>query len=218
MNDSMNIEQYQRTKSTTFHWLAALSFAAAVTVGFAGCKGTTPAFSQAFGGFGAPARVPPPAQGSFQVPSSYSSGVGTSGSSPSSGLGSSSFGNGPKTSQTNLPSSNLFNSISNAQSQLLSATNNARNTVNRTADNINSSVELASARVDRLEQGVVQAGAIVAEAATQPIITSQPQPPSSNYANSAYPATQPAATTSNSGSIGDIDQSANASWRTPVLP
>ena len=217
MNDSMNIEQYQSTKSKTFHWLAALSFAATVTAGFAGCKGTTPAFSQAFGGFGAPARVPPPAQGSFQVPGSYTGGAGTSGSSSSSGLGGSSFGNGPKTGQANLPTSNLFNSISNAQSQLVAATNNARNTVNRTADNINSSVELASARVDRLEQGVVQAGAIVAEAATQPI-TIQPQQPSSNYSNSAYPATQPTAPTSNSGSISDGDQSANASWRTPVRP
>lgn len=215
----MNIEQYQRTKSTTFHWLATLSFAAAVTTGFAGCKGTMPAFSQAFGGFGAPARVPPPAQGSFQVPGSYSGGVGASGSSSSSGLGGSSFGNGPKTSQANLPTSNFLNSISNAQTQLLAATNNARNTVNRTADNINSSVELASARVDRLEQGVVQAGAIVAEAATQPIITTPAQQPSSNYPNSTYPATQPTTvTTSNTGSIGDSDQSANASWRTPVRP
>ncbi len=213
----MNIEQYQRTKSTTFHWLAAVSFGAAVTAGFAGCKGTTPAFSQAFGGFGAPARVPPPAQGSFQVPGSYTGGTGTTGSSSSSGLGGSSFGNGPRTSQTNLPTSNLFNSISNAQSQLVAATNNARNTVNRTADNINSSVELASARVDRLEQGVVQAGAIVAEAATQPI-TMQPQQPISNFTNSASPTTQTTAPTSNSGSISDGDQSSNASWRTPVRP
>ena len=214
----MNIEQYQRAKTTSFHWLASLSFAAAIASGLAGCKGTTPAFSQAFSGFGAPARVPPPAQGSFQVPGSYSGAAGTSGGTSNSGLGGSSFGNGPKTSQANLPNSNLFNSISSAQSQILAATNNARNTVNRTADNINSSVELASARVDRLEQGVAQASAIVAEAATEPIISTPAQMPSSTYSNSAYSTPQPTGTLTNSGSISDNDQSANASWRTPVRP
>ena len=218
MNDSMNIEQYQPAKTTTFHWFATLSFAAAITAGFAGCKGTMPAFSQAFSGFGAPARVPPPAQGSFQVPGSYSGGAGASGSSSSSGLGGSSFGNGPKTTQANLPSDNLFNSISNAQSQILAATNNARNTVNRTADDINSSVELASARVNRLEQGVSQASAIVAEAASEPILNNPAQLPSSTYSNSAYSDPQSTATSSNSGRIGDSDQSVNASWRTPVRP
>jgi len=215
MNDSMNIEQYQPAKTITFHWFATLSFAAAIAAGFAGCKGTMPAFSQAFGGFGAPARVPPPAQGSFQVPGSYSGAAGTSGSSSSSGLGGSSFGNGPKTTQTSLPSSNLFNSISNAQSQILAATNNARNAVNRTADNVNSSVELASARVDRLDQARVQAGAIFTEAVNEPINVRPAQMPNSTYSDSAP---QSVEANSNTGRIGDSDQSGNASWRTPVRP
>jgi hypothetical protein len=149
---------------------AAWSCLTVLVIGFTGCRGTAPSFSQMFGGLNAPARVPPPAQGSYQVPGSYSGGVGTSGATTNNGLGTSSFSNGMKTSQNTFPPSNLLNGISNAQSQILTASNNARNSVNRAADGINSSVEQASARVDRLNQGVTQAGAILTEAVNAPIV------------------------------------------------
>lgn len=208
----MNIEQYRPNKTRPFQVVATLSLAAALAAGSTGCRGTAPAFSQAFSGLTAPARVPPPAQGSFQVPGSYSGGVNGAGNPSSSGLGGSSFGSGPKTSQNTLPTGNLINSISNAQSQLLTATNKARNSVNRAADGINSSVEQASARVDRLGQGVAQASAILSEAATTPIVSG-----ASERSNMNYPANDPPSiTSSNSGRIGDADSSETASWRTPV--
>ena len=197
----MNIEQYQQTKTWMFRCAATLAFAIAISAFNVGCRGTAPSFSQAFNSLGAPARVPPPAQGSFQVPNSYSGGVGSPANPGSSGLGGSSFGNGPKTSQNTLPTSNLFNSFSNAQTQILSATNNARNSVNRAADGINSGVEQASARVDRLGQGVSQASAILSEAATAPIVNADDLPMTE---------------TGNSGRIGDMDTSGNANWQTPI--
>ena len=208
----MRIEQYQATKTNRKYFAASLALAVGLAAAVPGCKGTAPGFSQAFGGLTAPARVPPPAQGSFQVPGSYSGGVGSSANPSGSGLGGSSFGNGMKTSQNPLPTNNLLNSISNAQSQVLSASNNFRNSVSRTADDINSSVELASARVDRLNQGGQQAIAIFSEAATAPIAPSRTE-----GSNMNYPVNEPAPISpSNSGRIGDAEQSDNASWRTPV--
>jgi len=212
MNHSMHIEQYQRRKTNSTHFIAILALAANLAVAVPGCKGTAPGFSQAFGGLTAPARVPPPAQGSFQVPGTYSgSGAGSS-ANPGGGLGGSSFGNGTKTSQNNLPTNNLFNSISNAQSQVLNTTNNLRNSVNRTADDINSSVELASARADRFSQAGAQSIAAFSEAATAPLVVN-----GTERSNQNYPVNEPAPITfSNAGRIGDSDQSDNASWRTPV--
>ncbi len=208
----MQIEQYQESKTNRKHFVASLALAVGLAAAVAGCKGTAPGFSQAFGGLMAPTRVPPPAQGSFQVPGSYSGGVGSSSNPSASGLGGSSFGNGMKTSQSSQPTNNLFNSISNAQSQVLSASNSFRNSVNRTAEDINSSVELASARVDKLNQGGAQAIAVFSEAATAPIAGSGTEQNNMNYSvNGSVPITP-----SNSGRVGDSDQSDNANWRTPV--
>ena len=207
----MHIEQYQRRKTSRSYFLATLALAAHLAIAISGCKGTAPGFSQAFGGLTAPARVPPPAQGSFQVPGTYSGGVGSA-ANPGGGLGGSSFGNGTKTSQNTLPSNNLFNSISNAQSQVLNTTNNLRNSVNRTANDINSSVELASARADRFSQAGAQSIAAFSEAATAPLVVN-----GTECSNPNYPANEPAPiTSSNAGRIGDSDQSDNANWRTPV--
>ncbi len=211
----MKIEQVQSTKTDAFSYVvtvAALSFAAAIAAGVTGCRGTPPAFSQAFSGLIAPARVPPPAQGSFQVPSSYSGGVGSSASPASKGLGGSSFENGIKTSQNTLPTSNLIDKFTNAQSQLLSASNNARNSVTRAADGINSSVEQASARVDRFGQGVVQASAILSEAANTPTVSAAAERTNLNYSGKE----QTPITDSISGRIGDSDPNESAIWRTPV--
>ena len=215
MYDSMKIEQVQPTKTDAFSHVAAvaaLSFAAAIATGTTGCRGTTPSFSQALSGLSAPARVPPPAQGSFQVPSSYSGGSGPSTSPASKGLGGSSFENGIKTSQSTLPSSNLIDKFSNAQSQLLNASNNSRNSVKRTADGINSSVEQASASFDRMGQGVVQANAILSDAANTPIVSAAAERTNMNYSGNQ----QTPITDSISGRIGDSDPNDNANWRTPV--
>ena len=211
----MKIEQDQPTKSKAFRFVAtilALSFASAIAAETTGCRGTAPAFSKAFSSLSDPARVPPPAQGSFQVPGSYSGGVGSSANPASKGLGGSSFENGPKTSQNTLPTSNLIDRFSNAQSQLLSASNNARNSVNRAADGINSSVEQANARVDRFGQGVVQASAVLSEAANTPIVSSAPERFDMNYSGNA----KTPITDSISGRIGDSIPNENAIWRTPV--
>ena len=210
----MKYEQVQPTKKKTYHSIAscaALSIAAAIGTGTTGCRGTAPAFSQAFSGLRAPARVPPPAQGSFQVPGSYSGAVGSPANPTSNGLGGSSFSNGPKTSQNSLPTSSIIDRISNAQSQLLNASNNARNSVNRAADGINTSVEQASARVDRLGQGVVQASAILSEAASTPVVGNTAERTTTFAGGEQAPNTN-----ISSGRIGDSDQSENANWRTPV--
>ena len=212
----MKNEQDQPPKTNAYHSIvsfAALSIAATIGIGAAGCRGTSPAFSQAFSGLSAPARVPPPAQGSFQVPGSYSGAVGTSANPASNGLGGSSFGNGIKTSQNNLQTSSLVDRISNAQSQLLNATNNARNSVNRATEGINSSVEQASARVDRLGQGVVQASAILSDAASTPAVGNTADRTTTFSASEQQTNTN---TNTSSGRIGDSDQSENANWRTPV--
>lgn len=215
MNDSMNIEQYQPAKTWMFRFAIPISCALALATGNSGCRGTAPSFSQAFNSFGAPARVPPPAQGSFQVPNSFSGGSGTATSPASNGLGSSSFSNGPRTSQNTMPASNLFNSISNAQSQIRSATNNARNSVNRAADGLNSSVEQASARLDRVGQGVSQASAILSEAATAPIVSAQDEmPTAANHFTSAPSINNNSLGTS--GRIGDSDPTDNGNWKTPI--
>ncbi len=211
----MNIEQYQESKNWMFRYAAPITCAIALAAVNSGCRGTAPSFSQAFSSFAAPARVPPPAQGSFQVPSSYSGANGAAiptnsgiGNPANSGLGGSSFGNGPRTSQNMSPTSNLFDGISNAQSQILSVTNNARNSFNRTADGINSSVELAGARADRIGQGVSQAGAILSEAVTAPIVSANNEIPTSanSFNSNDY---------SNSGRIGDTNPSDNGNWKTP---
>ncbi len=208
----MHIEQYQPRKTRRTRLIARLVLAASMAAVVTGCKGTAPSFTQAFGGLTAPARVPPPAQGSFQVPGSYSGGAGTSASPAGSGLGGSSFGNSMKTSQNSLPTNNLFNSISNAQSQVIAASNNLRNNVNRTADEINSSVELASARADRFSQAGAQSIAAFSEAAAAPLVVNGDRLNNTNYP----PSELPPVTNSISGRIGDSEQSDNASWRTPV--
>jgi hypothetical protein len=214
MNDSMNINQYHTSNSKLRKLGVGLSLSIALVTGLSGCKGTPFAFPQTFPGFGAPSKVPAPGTGSFQVPNTYNGTPGTS-STSSGGLSGSSFGNGPtglnnKTSQTSLPVANLVNSISQAESQLLNLTNNARNTVTRTADTVNSRVEQASARVDRFGQGVVQASNILSEAATAPIVSSPSLPDDSDLNTQVE---LPASSVPPSGRVSD---NTDASWRAPI--
>ncbi|MEI7460656.1 MAG: hypothetical protein WCK15_14680 [Pirellula sp.] len=219
----MKIEPYRclMTKWVVSNPLRTLTIGVLVGMtlpGASGCKGTPLPFSQSFSGLGGPTRVPAPADGSFQVPSSYSGPNGTS-SNPGSGLGGSSFNsansatapNGMKTSQSNLPVSNFVNGISAAESQIRAATNNALSTVNRATEDVNNRVEQASARVDRFGAGVVQASNILSEAAYAPMNGPQngqnlPSQTAPIRQNSTPPA---------SGQIGDNNPSSEASWQTP---
>ena len=122
-----------------------------------------------------------------------------------------------KTTQNNLPNNNLFNSISNAQSQVIAASNSLRNNVNRTADEINSTVELASARADRFSQAGAQSIAAFSDAATAPLVVNGNGVNGDRLNNTNYPTHDlPPVTNGNSGRIGDSEQSDNASWRAPV--
>jgi len=206
----MNIEKQSKPK--IFCQIATFAMATGLASVGTGCRGTAPTFSQAFSSLSAPARVPPPAQGSFQVPGSYTGGPGSPTNPASGGLGGSSFGNGMKTSQMAPQNGNVFNGIAQAQSQFLTATNNARNSVNRAADGIISSAEHVGARAELVGQGLTQAGAIITESATAPVVTA-----SAERFNATYPADQPPPiSSSSSGRIGDSDQSDGVSWRTPV--
>ena len=219
----MKIEPYRCLMTKLFvsdplRTLSICVFAGMLLPGVSGCKGTPLPFSQSFSGLGGPTRVPAPADGSFQVPGSYSGQNGTS-SNPGSGLGGSSFNsvnsatapNGMKTTQSNLPVTNFVNGISAAESQIRTATNNALSTVNRATEDVNTRVEQASARVDRFGAGVVQASNILSEAAYAPVngpqtVQNLPSPTAPIRQNSIPSA---------SGQIGDNNPSSDASWQTP---
>ncbi len=214
----MNIETFRCliTKLLVSHSLRTLSIC--VFAGLSGCKGAPLPFPQSMGGLGSPTRVPAPADGSFQVPGSYSGPNGTS-SNPGGGLGGTSFKsdnniappNGMKTSQTNVPVTNFVNGISAAESQFRTATNNALSSVSRATADVNNRVEQASARVDRFGAGVVQASNILSEAAYAPVNGEQ------NVQNSRSPNTpiSPNVFPPASGQIGDNTPSSDASWTTP---
>ena len=219
----MKIKLYRclMTKWLVSNSLRTLSigvFVGMMLPGVSGCKGTPLPFSQSFSGLGGATRVPAPADGSFQVPGSYSGPNGTS-NNPGSGLGGSSFNSGNsasapnamKTSQSNLPVTNFVNGISSAESQIRTATNNALSTVNRATEDVNNRVEQASARVDRFGAGVVQASNILSEAAYGPVngqqnVQNLPSPTAPSRENSIPSA---------SGQIGNNNPSSDASWQTP---
>jgi hypothetical protein len=139
-----------------------------VVTSMSGCTGLNNSIPQALG-INSAARVPPPGTGSFATPNNYTNnGPSANGNSAP---GATPPAIGPKTSQFNpveQPASQLLSTINNAQSRIQQVTGQARDTVNRTAESINSGVEAAGGRIDRFGQGVVQAGAILTEAA-QPV-------------------------------------------------
>jgi hypothetical protein len=143
----------------SFYWLSLLFMSVCVVPGCTGMNNGLPS------PFTNPAntRVPPPATGSFATPNPYSNTPGavapTTSATPT----------GVKTSQFNpveQPANQVLATINQTQSQLQSATNQALDTVYRTADDLNSRMDSASARINRLGQGVVQAGAILSDAAS----------------------------------------------------
>lgn len=147
-----------------------VGIALAVVTSVSGCTGLNNSIPQALG-INSSARVPPPGTGSFATPNNYTNnGTGTN-ASPATPPAMSPTTTAPKTSQFNpveQPTSQFLSSINSAQSRIQQVTSQARDTVNRTAEDINSSVEAAGGRIDRFGQGVVQAGAILTEAA-QPV-------------------------------------------------
>lgn len=190
---------------------STLLVAMIATTSLVGCKATGLTFPTSLGGNNS-TRVPAPATGSFQVPGSYSGAVG---SPPATGLGGSSFSpasTGPVTSQTMQPVSNLLSGLQNAQSQFRTATNQAFDRVNRASESAQGQVEQASARIDRIGEGVSQASAIVSDSLTAPIENGVYTPP-----NTSLPSSNPPSLgkTGSSGTIGDSLPSAAPAWRAP---
>ena len=217
--------------------LIAIAFACS---SLTGCQGT-PFGGLSMPGWGNATRVQPPATGSFQAPGNYNGGVGTTGSLPAPVTttittppgGVPAIGpmqGGIRTSQMSTSPPQWVNTIANAQNQLQSASQNARTAVQQGADQLNSRVEQASARVDRFGQGVVQAGQILNEAATTPLIASPSNLTDRSFAPNAdgipgtngYGAASPTGATmqGSPSTLGVPTTSSpvdpNAQWRSPT--
>ena len=156
-------------------------------------------------GINSASRVPPPATGSFAIPNSYTngapgangvSGVNPSSTSPSSptlgALQSSNIGSGI------AYGDQVLSSVNRIQSRIQDTSNQVRDEVARTTSAINSRVEQAGAKVNRIGEGVVQAGAIISDSLEE--ASNIPAP------------IVPAPVVSASG----ITQDPNASWRNPT--
>ncbi|MFN7876514.1 MAG: hypothetical protein ACK5PB_14445 [Pirellula sp.] len=151
-------------------------------------------------GINSASRVPPPATGSFAIPNSYTNGAagtgGLSGNTPPS-IGPSSPTLGAL--QTNNIGSGVaygdqvLSSVNRIQSRIQDTSNQVRDGVVRTTDALNSRVEQASSKVNRIGEGVVQAGAILSESFEEE-------------------SSMPAPSVSSSG----VTQDPNASWRNPT--
>lgn len=211
-----------------------LGVAISLMAATAGCQGNpltnlTSAWNQ-------PTRVPPPATGAFQPTGAYSGNTGMGSNSGAGMAAPPAIGGaaaGMKTSQVNPTGVPYVDSIASAQSQLKAASDSARNSINQTTNSINSQVELASARLDRFSNGVVQASQVLADAAQDPSPV-PPVVPSTSYATSpaglpgtsgygapstggGLPSTSGVPVTSgSSGRIGDTVEDSNAQWRKPV--
>jgi hypothetical protein len=156
-------------------------------------------------GINSASRVPPPPTGSFAIPNSYTNGAagtgGLSGNTPSNtGPSSPTLG----ALQTNNIGSSVaygdqvLSSVNRIQSRIQDTSNQVRDGVVRTTDALNSRVEQASSKVNRIGEGVVKAGAILSESFEE--ASSMPAP-----------ITQvPTASTSG------VVQDPNASWRNPT--
>lgn len=183
------------------------STCAALVLGFitTGCTGLNNSLPQTLG-VNSASRVPAPATGSFATPNSYNgagSNLAPTGAPPATG----NTPAGMKTSQASpleQPTTQLLSSLHQAQSQLNSVTHQARDTINQSAESLNASVSSATQRIDRLGQGVIQASAILSDAAKDSV--------GSGVASSN---TSPANTP-----VGPEEETAtldpNAAWRRPT--
>lgn len=172
-----------------------------VLIAFTGCQGTFPGIQ----GLNQPGRVPPPPTGSYQVPGSYSGGTGARAADPAKSVSSNSPNQGSP-----AVVDPWVNQVTSAQNQLKQATDSARSAVLQSTQQIQSQVEQASARVNLLGDGVVQASQVLDDAMRGPVSASLP---------SAPPA-PPSGAEGASGSLSDramatADES-NAQWRKPL--
>lgn len=170
-----------------------------------GCTGLNNSLPQTLG-VNSALRVPAPATGSFATPNSYN-GTGSNPAPSGAPPATSSNPSGIKTSQASpleQPTSQLLSSLHQAQSQLNSATSQARDTINQSAENLNASVSSATQRIDRLGQGVIQASAILSDAAKESI-GSGVAPTTTSPANTPVGPEEETAT---------LDP--NAAWRRPT--
>lgn len=156
-------------------------------------------------GINSASRVPPPPTGSFAIPNSYTNGAagtgGLSGNTPSNtGPSSPTLG----ALQTNNIGSGVaygdqvLSSVNRIQSRIQDTSNQVRDGVVRTTDALNSRVEQASSKVNRIGEGVVQAGAILSESFEEASNIPAPIKP--------IPAVSPSG----------VVQDPNASWRNPT--
>jgi hypothetical protein len=190
-----------RLRSIVRSWsLVVCSVGIASLTGCAGMNGLSNSL-----GINSASRVPPPATGSFTIPNTYTNGApganGVSGVSPSNA--------GPASPTLGALQSNnvgsgiaygdqVLSSVNRIQSRIQDTSNQVRDGVVRTTDALNSRVEQASAKVNRIGEGVVQAGAIISDSLEE-------------ASNIPAPIT-PAPIVSSSGVVQDP----NASWRNPT--
>jgi hypothetical protein len=178
-----------------------------------GCAGMN-GLSQTLG-INSASRVPPPATGSFTVPNSYTTGApgagGVSNASPagfaseSSSLGalqSRSVGSGV------AYGDQVLSSVNRIQSRIQDTSNQVRDGVARTADAFNSRVEQAGARVNRIGEGVVQAGAIISDSFEEASNIMTPVAPAPIVPTKTH--------TNNFAPDVPIMQESNATWRDPT--
>ena len=197
--------------TTSFRPKIAVGIALAACAGLPGCTGMNQSVSQSLG-MNSGTRVPPPATGSYATPNSYTGNGAASpqvqvpqqpGISPGQAAPNATSYFNPLTQPTNQ----IVNSINNAQNQFNQATEQARNSVVQTADNLNNRLNTASERIDRFNQGVTQASAIMQDAIQAPAPVQSVNPP----------ATHSPATHSAVGSGASNMSNPNEAWRKPNL-
>jgi hypothetical protein len=145
----------------SIHHRAFLFSAFAICAAVSGCQ-TNPLANTPWS---SASRVPPPNAPSVMPSAPYGGPVGAA--SPSSPVAPSRLpgGGNPQASATNP----LLDPVVQAQNQLKAATDNARMAVAKSTDSINSSVQQAGARLDRIGEGVVQASGTIQSALQDPL-------------------------------------------------
>lgn len=209
-------------RRVSLHHRALLFSAFAVTATVSGCQ-TNPLANTPWG---SASRVPPPNAPSVLPSAPYGGPAGAA--SPM----------GPGATQSRLPgganpqasaANPLLDPVVQAQNQLKAATDNARMAVAKSTDSINSSVQQAGARLDRIGEGVVQASGTIQSALQDPLPFPPVIVPSTTPAGSGNFAPDPAGIPGTGGyaapglpmpSAGKIGDSTpvdpNAQWVKPT--
>jgi len=166
--------------------------------------------------WGQPTRVPPPNAPSNLPMAPYANPVG-----PAAGAVQPGATGKPVAYYPNNP---LTDAVASAQNELRMATDSARSAIEKSANTVNSTVNQASARLDRVGSGVVQATGILESSIKDPIPLPPPVTGFSAAAGSPPPGfsglpptTAPNASSQSSGTISDSSkEDPNAQWRKPT--